>query len=261
MECKNCSSVIDTRVNFCPVCGAKVIKKRLSLKSIWNGINHEFFNLDNKLFKTFIHLFTKPELVINSFIDGTRKRYISVIQYFAIALTFVGLQVFLMETFFADNINADSSFFDGLNKARINEDNPFKDTPANEFNKYLSIFYTISIPISAIATWAGYRIAGNRRFNFTEHIVLNLYYSAETIIISAVVTILLLSFGIDYMLLSLLTGIFTLLYFFYVLKRIFETSWLQTCAYYLMTMVAFGVIFIVILLLMFILGFAYGYFF
>ena len=261
MKCRNCNSPLDSTVNYCSVCGAKVIKRRLSLKNIWNDINAQFFNLDNKLFKTFGHLFVKPELVINGFISGTRKRYIGVIQYFAIALTLVGLQVFLMNLFFADNINADSSFFDGLNKARINEDNPFKHITANEFNKYLSVFYTLSIPISAIATWAGYTSAGNRLFNFTEHIVLNLYYSAETIIISAVVTIILLCFGLDYMLLSLLTGGFTLFYFLYVLKRVFDTTWLQTCAYFLLTMIAFGVIFIIMLLVLFILGFVYGYVF
>ncbi len=260
MECRNCNSLLDPRVNFCPVCGAKVIRKRLSLKNIWNDINDQFFNLDNKLLKTFIDLLIKPELVINTYIAGTRKRYISVIQYFAIGLTLVGLQVFLMNTFFEDIINAESSLMEGLNNAEFNKDNPLKDTPANEFNKYLSIVYTSSVPFSAIATWMAYNIAGERRFNFTEHVVLNLYYSAETIIISAIITIILLCFGMDYGILSLITGSFTLIYFFYVLKRVFNLSFLQSAAYFILTMVAFGVIFIVILLLMFILGFAYGYF-
>ncbi len=260
MECRNCGSSLDPRINYCPICGAKVVRRRLSLRNIWNDINEQFFNLDNKLLKTFNHLFIKPELVINSFIAGTRKRYISVIQYFAIGLTFVGLQVFLMETFFTDLINAESTFLEGLNDAQINENNPFKDTSNNDFNKYLSVVYTLSVPFSAIATWMAFNVVGERRFNFTEHLVLNLYYSAETIIISAIVTITLLCFRLDYAIISISTGLFTLIYFYYVLKRVFKATLLQSIAYFLLTMVAFGVIFIVILLLMFILGFIYGYF-
>ena len=63
-------------------------------------VGGSFFSVDNKLLKTFLHLFSKPEAVIVGFIEGTRKKYINVVQYFAIALTLIGLQVFLMEKVF-----------------------------------------------------------------------------------------------------------------------------------------------------------------
>ena len=73
MNCKNCNTSLLNNQKFCLECGAKVIKNRLTLKNIFEDINDQFISIDNIFLKTFIHLFTKPELVINGFIGGTRK--------------------------------------------------------------------------------------------------------------------------------------------------------------------------------------------
>ncbi|WP_299336128.1 DUF3667 domain-containing protein [uncultured Psychroserpens sp.] len=255
MNCRNCNSSLDERINYCPLCGAKIVRNRLTLKNIWSDINAQFLSIDNKLFQTFIHLFSKPEVVINGFIEGTRKKYVNVIQYFAIALTLVGLQVFLMNTFFREAMVFDSPFFDALNQnAKAQENNPFNNFDYEQFNNYQSLIYTMSVPISAISTWIAYWIAGIRRFNFTEHVVINLYYSAQVIIITAFITILFLCLGIDFLLTSSLTFLFTLVYFFYVLKRVFNTSILETVAHYMLVMVMFVILFIIAMVIAVIIG-------
>ena len=231
-----------------------IVKKRLTMKNIWSAINDQFFNLDNKLLKTFTHLFTKPELVIKGFIDGTRKKYLNVIQYFAISLTLVGIQVFLLNTFFQEALNIELPFLEGLENAESQKNNPFKDFGFDQYNNYQSVFYILSVPISAISTWMAYRIAGIKRYNFTEHLVINLYYSAQIIIITAVVSILLLCFGINYYLITALITIFTFIYLFYILKRVFKTTFLETLAYFFMVMIAFGIVFVGILILGVIVG-------
>ena len=65
------------------------------MRSIAADINEQFLNIDNKFLKTFFHLFTKPDVVIGGFINGTRKKYINVIQYLAISLTLLGVQLFI----------------------------------------------------------------------------------------------------------------------------------------------------------------------
>ena len=228
---------------YCFECGAKVIKNRLTFRNILEDINERFFNLDNKLLKTFSHLFTKPEVVIKGYIDGTRKRYIDIIQYFAISLTLVGLQVFLMNTVFQDALNFDESFVKSMGNLPNSKDNPFKDIRFRDFNNYQSLIYTLTIPISALATWLAYYIVGLRQYNFTEHIVINLYYSAQVIIITAVLSILFLCFGLNYLVISSFITVLTIIYLFYILKRVFNTKFWDSVLNFILVMVIYGAIF------------------
>lgn len=256
MNCKNCDTSLIEKQNFCFECGAKVIRNRLTLKNIAHDINEQFFNIDNRFLKTFIHLFKNPESVINGFISGTRKKYINVIQYFAISLTLVGIQIFLMNTFFKDAIEIDDIIGDGFKNLQNQKDNPF--SPSNfdyaQINNYQSVFYVLSVPFSAISSWLAYKIIGEKRFNFTEHIVINLYYSAQIVIISSVLTILFLCLGINYVTITYLITIITFIYFFYVLKRVFNFTFLNALAGFLLILVILGIIFLIAVVLGIIIG-------
>ncbi len=261
MECKNCDIQIQSYQNYCSECGAKVIRNRLTFKNIWSEINLYFFNLDNKLFKTLIYLFTKPEEVIVSYIEGTRKKYVDVIQYFAISLTLVGIQVFLMNTFFKEAMNLDGLYGDSFKDLANQENNPF--APGNmdysAINNYQSVIYVLSVPVSAFSTWIAYYIIGDRRYNFTEHIVINLYYSAQIIIVSAVLSILFLVCGGDYLTISVLVSIFTFAYLFYILHRVFKTTLLDSFARFLLIGFIYLLMFLVIIFIVAIGGLIYGY--
>ncbi|RZN81995.1 MAG: DUF3667 domain-containing protein [Winogradskyella sp.] len=249
MECRNCQIPLSKSQRYCFECGARVIKNRLTIKVLFQQINAEFMSVDNKLLKTFIHLFTKPETVINGFIEGTRKKYINVIQYFAIALTLLGLQVFLMEHWLNDPELYTSDLMDSISKMPGNENNPFNKMDFGEFNSSQSIFFTLGIPFSALGSWLTYWLLGLRQFNFTEHIVINLYYGAQTVIISAFLYIIFLALGYNYFTLSFTITFLTFLYLFYVLKRVFNTSFWSTVVYFIFMLLVFAVIFIIIMAL------------
>lgn len=257
MNCKNCNTALNDHINFCPECGAKIVKNRLTLKNIAANINEQFLNIDNTFLKTFIHLFTHAEIVVNGFIHGTRKKYINVIQYFAVALTLVGIQVFLMNTFFRDSLEFNIDFLESIEKNTDQSNNPFKSLKFEDYNNYQSIIYILSVPISTIATWAAYYVIGIRQFNFTEHLVINLYYSAQVIIISAVLSILFLCFGLDYLMISSVISVFTFAYFFYILKQVFNTTFWNTVLHYIVVMMAYFVIFFTIMFLFVIVIFVY----
>jgi len=222
MNCKNCKTSLDERVNFCPLCGAKIIRNRLTLKNIWADINAQFISIDNKLFKTFIHLFTKPELVINGFIDGTRKKYIGVIQYFAISLTLVGIQVFLMNTFFSDDLEGTFDFLKSLENTNKTENNPFTGPSPfesfNDINRYQSLIYTLMVPMYTLGTWLAY----------------------------------------NYLLISGFVTLVLFLYFFYLLKRVFNTSFWETVAHFMLIMVIFMVVYLIIGIIAIIGGIVYA---
>ena len=259
MVCKNCNTKFNDTQNFCFECGAKVIRNRLKPSVLIKQINEQFLSIDNKLLKTFIDLFRKPEVVVNGYIDGTRKKYIDVLQYFAIALTLVGLQVFLLNTFFTEEL--ESSFkvlesLDGSSDGKAKSNNPFQmDFDSfEEITNYQSIIYIITIPFYAIASWlTNLIIKHTLRYNFTEHLVLNLYYYAQVIIITAILSILFLCFGFNYLLISGVVSLLVFAYHFYTLKRVFNLDILHAIAFYALVMTAFVLIGFVILLI-FVLG-------
>ena len=99
-NCKNCNTQLLSKNDFCPSCGGKVIRNRLTLKALFSNFSEQFLNYDNKFLKTFLHLFSKPEEVIDGYINGTRKKYVNVVSYFAIAITLSGLLMFVLNKFF-----------------------------------------------------------------------------------------------------------------------------------------------------------------
>lgn len=65
MDCKNCNTPLVENQNFCPVCGGKVIRNRLTIRNLFEHFSATFLNYDNKFLQTFICLFTKPEEIIS----------------------------------------------------------------------------------------------------------------------------------------------------------------------------------------------------
>lgn len=243
MNCKNCNKTLNQSQRYCDDCGAKVIYNRLTPKVLATQINEEFISIDNLFLRTFIDLFTKPGKVITEYIDGTRKKYLNVLQYFGVSLTLAGIQVFLMTTFFKEALEIDPNLVKSIESMPGQENNPFFFTNFNDFVKYQSIIYIAGVPISAFSSWIVYHLLGNRRYNFTEHMVLNLYYSAQIIIITAVLSILFLVLGINYLISSSFIILPTFLYLGYVLKDTFKESHIETFAKFILVMIIYGILY------------------
>ena len=81
MDCKNCGTILTSENNFCNFCGAKVIHNRLTVSNLFEDFKEKFLNVDNAFLRTFISLFKRPDDVINGYIEGTRKKYINVINF------------------------------------------------------------------------------------------------------------------------------------------------------------------------------------
>lgn len=156
MHCKNCHHTLRSTQKFCDECGAQIIQNRLRPQVLAQQINEQFISIDNKFFRTFIDLFRQPEIVIVGYINGTRKKYIDVLQYFAISLTLAGIQVFLMNTFFKDALDFSAVFSEGYNSTATNTENPFDNIDIAAFSKYQGLIYILTVPFSALGTWLAY---------------------------------------------------------------------------------------------------------
>ena len=174
MVCKNCNTKLNDSQNYCFECGAKVIKNRLTTKNLTEDFSEQFLSYDNRFLQTFIDLFIKPEAVISGYINGTRKKYINVVQYFAISLTLLGLQFLIINSINPEYLIPEESIMDEQLAKYYNKEG--LEALNNYFkliNEYQSVIYAIGIPMSALITWIVF--LKERLYNFTEHLVINMY--------------------------------------------------------------------------------------
>ncbi len=210
MRCKNCEHSLRTDYSYCPNCGAKVIRNRITFRNLWYDIIERYFNLDNTFLKTFIHLLKKPELVIEGYIYGTRRKYLNPIGYIAIALTLSGISLFIMKNYAWDKID-----FDGIGGRMSSE---AVQKIMNFSLDYNSFIYLMYVPIIAMV---GYLTFNKKNYFLSEHLVASLYILANFSILSFFFsTIFLLVSPENYFQSSFLVIAFIMIYSIYVYARV-----------------------------------------
>lgn len=239
MVCKTCENSLRSDFSYCPSCGGKIIRNRLTLKNIWQDLKFQVFDLDNTLFKTIKHLFIKPEVVVESFISGARKKYMNPISFFAIAITLSGVLFFVLKDVY--NIN--------LLENGFNQEN----TPNMEFIfDYQTLLSYLLVPIYALMTWILF--LDKRKLNYTEHLITNAYTTGQVSFVQVLLGFTLFSFfNIRYDIFSWLFMLFSIGYQFYVLKRVHRigvgSSILRAFGYFFMffiVMMGIGILVVVI---------------
>lgn len=210
MECKNCGSSLRSDFSFCPACGAKIIRNRLTLKNVWQDISFQLFNLDNTFLKTFRYLFLQPHVVIESYVSGIRKKYMNPISYFAIAVTLSGILFFVLRNVYHVNLT-ESSFTD---RPTANMDFVFD---------YQGLLSYLTMPIYALMTWLLFLDRG--KLNYTEHLVTNAYLIGQLSFVQVLICLPLFGlFNVPYDIFNWGFLLLTVAYQFYALKKIHQTT-------------------------------------
>lgn len=218
MLCKNCETNLNEKSDFCYQCGAKVIRNRLTIRNLFEHFSEQFLNYDNKFLLTIKHLFSKPEIVINGYVEGVRKKYINPITFFAISLTISGLYLFIIQKFFPNAMDFSQLYADE-NTQKI----PAKTSSITL--EYHSLLYFVLIPVLALISWVLFL---KNNFNFTEHIVIYLYTMSMGSIITSIGSILILLTIPDiFFITSVLSILFLILFHCYLLKRVFQLNTTQ----------------------------------
>ena len=214
MECRNCLKSQSDEFDYCPECGAKVIRNRLTFKNLRNDLIERYFDIDNTFLKTFKHLISKPEIVIDGYIQGVRRKYINPISYFAFALTLAGLQIYFVQKFFPTAYDISDITASGQEEL---------SRKSMEFvQEYSGIINMLFIPVYALM--ARIVFFNIKKYNYTELLVVFLYYGAEVAFITFIPLILLFAFGMNYGQISLNTILAQVIFGAYYVKRLYNLS-------------------------------------
>lgn len=209
MNCKNCNDRLRLDFMYCPGCGAKVVKKRLTFKGLFADIAERLFNLENSFYRTLRDMTVRPEAVVLKYVEGTRRRYMSPMNYLALALGLSGIILVFMRKYALDKINFDA-FGPGMN-ADAGEKIM---NAAMEYNSFIFILY---IPVMAMAGW----LTMNRReHNIPEHTVTSTYILSHISFLTFPISLLVLFVAPDaYMQYSLWYVLFMVVFTIFVLAR------------------------------------------
>lgn len=220
MTCKNCETSLQATHLYCPECGAKVITHRLTLGYLLSEIYHAFLSIDsNKPVRTFIDLFKKPEEVIGGYIEGVRKRYIHAFGYFTVAVTISGFFYFVVLQFFPDLMEGVFRF-QNTNEAQQQLNTSIQKTVF----EYQSLLFFLAIPIFALLSWLVF--LNKKKYNYAEHLIINLYAYSQVSIVSIILFCLTIWNEALFTILSISVIFIQIVYFAYVFKRLYNlTVW------------------------------------
>lgn len=209
MTCKNCEARLRTDFLYCPACGAKVIRNRITVKNLWVDFLERYFNLDNTFIRTFVHLFTKPEVVIEGYLQGIRRKYLNPISYIGIALTLSGIIVFLMAR------SIDFMEFDAF---ETGASTVYQEKLMGFILDYNALIFLIYIPLMSISGWLCF---DQKKYNFAERMIIFMYTLAHYSLFIFIPSILLLLFTPEhYITFSLIASLSMIVYSTYVIVRI-----------------------------------------
>ncbi|WP_298760515.1 DUF3667 domain-containing protein [uncultured Psychroserpens sp.] len=248
MNCKNCHIELASESNFCNNCGGKVIRNRLTFRNLFEHISETFFNYDNKLLRTFIDLFKKPEAVIDSYVQGVRKRYVNPLSFLGITLTLSGLSIFIIKKYYLEYLDFSKLFTSEIFNNPTSQKMLADMANGGSAFEYNSLIISAMIPILAIVSAV---VFYDKRYNLTEHIILYMYSMSALLSTSVIVGILvLLVIPEHYLVYSMLFYVIIFAYHCYALKRIFKLSALQLFLKVLLFFAVFIALYIILVIIM-----------
>lgn len=254
MNCKNCDSELEAQDGYCKICGGKVIRQRLTIKNLFTHLSETFFNYDNKLFRTLKDIFTKPEEVIDGYVTGVRKRYIDPVSFFGFSLTLSGLSIFIMKKFYMDVLDFSEAFESSLNQNSASRQVSNNITDISF--EYGSLLLTAAIPFLAVMSII---IFFDKRYNFTEHIIVYLYSMSAISIVSVISShMVLLVIPEGYLIYALVLYVFMFLQNAFILKRLFKLSAGQLILRSFLFLILFFIVYVAFSILALLIMFATG---
>jgi Protein of unknown function (DUF3667) len=201
-HCLNCEKSVSEQDIYCPNCGQTVHLHPITLGHIVHDALHFFLHADKSVFTLVKALATKTGVVAKEFIEGKRKKYFGPFNFYMLVVGLVVLSMSVFHTF--EKENADTQVQLQAMAAQIAD--PVKKTKflkimqrqANSIffiKKYSNIINMVTVPLLALI-FSLFYLKG--KYNYTEHMVANMYSAGFTAVVMAFIIIPLMSTGNKY---------------------------------------------------------------
>lgn len=271
INCKNCDSNLEDNASFCDHCGAKVMKDRITFKFLLIEF-FASFGWDSLFFNTLKKMLLSPEIVINEYLNGVRKKYVNPFAFLAVgaALSLLIFSFFkddfkvIQQSFNSSQIkelhnaaNQDIDSLKHLSKKEIKKLTQQKESAeiqlkiqefwSNLFVDYFNIMTFLFIPFYAFLSKLTFR----KPHNFGEHIIINSFIHGTTL------NFTLITFSLALVIhpkIYSVTILLNVLYYCYCFKKLYQLTIKQTILKFL----RFILILTIIAIILFVVGMAFA---
>lgn len=210
MICKNCEQSFEG--NYCVNCGQNSNIKRIDLKYLINEIPDSFFQINHGFLFTVKQLTTRPGHSIREFLTGKRKPHYKPFAFFLITSTIYLLLAYLLDiNTFVDELLW--GFKEGLSES----DKSLDLTILNWITKNQTYFILFFLPLFSFASYLAFM---KSKYNYFEHLVINLYITGYQMIIYLMLGFV---FSEDNILI-LIPIVIGFIYNFWVFNQLFENK-------------------------------------
>jgi hypothetical protein len=198
--------------------------------------------------RTFIHLFSRPEQVLDLYVSGVRKRYVNPVSYFGLAITLTGIYMLLMSKYFPEMMDFSTLAAEGQEEMqRKNAQFLFAN------NTLIMMLY---IPLYALI--ARITFVGLKKFNYTELLVIFMYLQAQISIASSLILPIIGFLGFKSPWIGMILLPVMIVYNYYALQRVYELRTSQMLLRTLMFLFILAVLMVIFTIILGIIMFLNG---
>lgn len=215
MNCKNCETQLQPEHKFCSHCGAPVVTQKLTVKKVFGEFTERYLSLDNKFLVTFKALFSRPEVVVNGYLDGVRLKFVNPITYLFVAVTLSGINVFLMRKGYLGTMD--------YTQVTGDQQTPFDmNAYMNTVYDYNSLIVFSFLPLLALISKLVFYNFKN--YNYAEHNVIYFYTYSQMSLLMVLTVPFVMIFNLEYFKFTFAYILVMIAYHFYALRKIFQLS-------------------------------------
>jgi hypothetical protein len=184
-HCLNCENQVHQDHYFCPSCGQKSAVHRLSMHDVSHDALHYFVHADKGMFSLTWHLLRKPGQVQREYVAGKRKKYFPPLNFFLVVAAFYVFMVNIISAHSAAYVISpqEQAQIDARktpeSKARLQGIFERRATIMKFIDKYSNVIAMVATPLISAFIFLFYR---KGRYNYTEHLIANMYISGITVL-------------------------------------------------------------------------------
>ncbi|MBL4707829.1 MAG: DUF3667 domain-containing protein [Flavobacteriales bacterium] len=239
--CVNCGQSFNGF--FCPKCGQRSLEGRFTIKESAGWIFDKIFNLERGMFFTIKELFINPRETIDNYLKRATVRYMHPFRFVFLLSTVSALVTILSGAFeSAAMMQGLEGYVEGFNRHdAMNAESVASIEKGlvvmESIKKYLAFIMLANIPVNALASYLVYY---KRRYNYTEHLILNCYVYGFSLVVGLPLFLIVLFEG-GGMIYSGVNTLIILIAYAYIFSKFFKEniikSFLKIIAQFILVMI------------------------
>lgn len=173
MICKNCKHRFEG--NFCDNCGQNSKVQRINFSYLVNEIPNSIFQINRGFLFTLKELVIRPGASIREFLSGKRKRH-----YKPVAFLLITSTLYVLITYLTDRNTIMEDLVFGFRNGAKGEAQASEQAVLDWISKYQAYVTLLILPLYSLASYSAF---SKSKYNYFEHLVINIYIMAFQIVI------------------------------------------------------------------------------